>query len=116
MTHVLAQSAIDSVAPAYDYAQGGPNDRIARLSGAEIHLRPLPGASSQGIARALECHEARVMLGESCGAPDPYHPANGGWIDVDVQADKDGFVVRLTSDDVDEARAVLERARTYAQR
>ncbi len=112
---VLTQSVIDSVDPAYDYALGGPNGRIARLAGAQVHLQPVQGASRQWVERALECHQAQVVLGLTCAAPDPYHAA-AGWVDIDVQSDKDGYVVRLTSDDIDEAHAILERARTYARR
>jgi hypothetical protein len=44
--------------------QSGPGDREARLRGARIHVAPLPGLSRESIARALECHESRAVLGE----------------------------------------------------
>ncbi len=113
---VLAQSMVDSVEPAYTYAIGGPNGRIARLAGAQIHMLPIEGTSRQWVERALECHEARVTLGQVCAADgDPYRPASG-WVNIDVESDRDGYVVRLTSDDVDDAHAILDRARSFATR
>ncbi len=107
---------IDSVEPAYEYAIGGPNGRIARLVGAQIHMHPIEGTSREWVERALECHEARVAFGEACPSnDDPYRPAHA-WVDIDVQSDHDGYIVRLTSDDVDDAHAILDRARAFTTR
>jgi hypothetical protein len=112
---VLMQSMVDSVEPAYVYANGGPNGRIARLAGAQIHMHPLQGASREWVERALECHEARIALGEAPSGADPYRPAQA-WVDIDVQSDRDGYVVRLTSDDVGDAHEILQRAQSFTTR
>jgi hypothetical protein len=111
---LLSSSAIDSVEPAYSYVQSGPGDRQARLRGARIHLRPIAALSRESIARSLECHESRVVLGGTPPrADDPYAIADR-WLDVDVDSEKDGFVVRVQTDDLPTARDVLERAKRFA--
>ncbi len=112
---LLSPRAIDSVEPAYSYLQSGPGDREARLRGARIHVRkPLPALSRESIARSLECHEWRFLVG---GPPppedDPYTLA-GQWLDIDVDSEKDGFVVRVQADDPSTGRVVLERAKRFA--
>ncbi|HEY1696036.1 MAG TPA: hypothetical protein VGG39_27905 [Polyangiaceae bacterium] len=113
---LLARATIDSVEPAYSYVQSGPGDREARLRGARIHVRPLPGLSRESIARALECHESRVVLGEvAASEQDPYVLA-GHWLDVDADSEGDGFVVQVEpveTADVGLAREVLARARRF---
>jgi len=111
---LLAPAAIDSVEPAYSHVQSGPSFYQARLRGARIHLRPIATMSRESIARSLECHQSRVVLGAARGsADDPYAMADH-WLDIDVDSDKDGFVVQIGSDDMPTARDVLERAKRFA--
>jgi hypothetical protein len=115
---LLSPSAVESVEPSYSYVQSGPGDREARLRGARIHVRPLPGLSRESIQRGLECHESRVVLGQPpASASDPYQLA-GHWLDIDVNSEGDGFVVKVepTETDVDLARDVLARARQFVPR
>jgi hypothetical protein len=115
---LLSRGAVDSVEPSYAYVQSGPGDREARLRGARIHVRPLPGQSRESIQRSLECHESRVVLGQSPPSPgDPYQLA-GHWLDIDVDSEGDGFVVRVepTETDTDLSREVLARAHQFVPR
>ena len=117
-TPLLSPSAVDSVEPSYSYVQSGPGDREARLRGARIHVRPLPGLSRESIQRSLECHESRVVLAQSpAPAADPYQ-LSGHWLDIDVDSEGDGFVVKVepTETDTDLAREVLARARQLVPR
>ena len=110
---LLVPRAIDSVEPAYSYVKSGPNNPEARLRGARIHVQPRPGMSRESIARTLECHEVRVTLGrEQAPADDPYVLPDG-WVDLDVDSERDGFVVNARTDEFDDARRVLERARRF---
>lgn len=111
---LLSRSAIDSVEPAYSYVKSGPVDREARLRGARIHVRPLPGFSREAMDRSLECHEARVLLGRVPGAADDPYVLEGNWLDIDVDSEGDGFVVSILADDRDAAQRVLERAQRFA--
>jgi hypothetical protein len=109
---ILSPSLIDSVEPAY--TQSGPGDRAERLHGSRIHLRPIATLSRESIARSLECHESRVVLGSTPAlADDPYALA-GKWLDIDVDSDRDGFVVQMASDDLSTAREALSRAKRFS--
>jgi hypothetical protein len=110
----LSPAAIDSVEPAYSYVPGGPNGREARLSGAQLHLRPLRGVSRESLTRVLECHQARAILAPVTMRPsDPYVLADR-WLSIDVDSARDGFAVVVGSKDLGDARRVLERARAFA--
>ena len=111
---LMSPMSIDGVEPAYSYVQSGPADRQAHLRGARIHLRPIAALSRETIARSLECHESRLLLGMTqTPANDPYTLA-GRWLDIDVDSEKDGFVVLVQTDDLPAAREALERARRFA--
>jgi len=111
---MLAPSAIDTVEPAYSYVQSGPADRQAHLRGARIRIKPLPGFSKETIARSVECHEARVLLGQGTARPDDPYVTPDHWLDIDVESEGDGFAVLARTDEMDIARQVLARAQRYA--
>jgi hypothetical protein len=111
---MLAPSAIDAVEPAYSYVKSGPVDREARLRGARIHIKPLPGFSKETIARSVECHEARVLLGQAPARSDDPYVLPEHWLDIEVESEGDGFAVLVRSDEMDIARQVLARAQRYA--
>jgi hypothetical protein len=110
---LLSPSLVDFVEPAY--TESGPGDRAERLRGVRIHLRPIASLSRESIARSLECHESRAVLGvvPSPIVDDPYAIA-GRWLDIDVDSDKDGFVVQMGSDDLPTAREALARAKRFS--
>jgi hypothetical protein len=109
-----AREVAPRVEPAYSYVQSGPGNREARLQGARIHLRPIDAMSRESIARSLECHESRLLLGTTPPvADDPYALASQ-WLNIDVESEKDGFAVQVETDDLPTAREVLERAKRFA--
>jgi hypothetical protein len=109
----LSPSLVEAVEPAYAYVPSG-NDRAIRLRGARLHLRPDLNVSPQALQRTLECHEARVTLGDSPAmADDPYVLA-GAWLDIDVDSGGDGLIASVRVERIDEARQVLDRARSFA--
>jgi hypothetical protein len=111
---LLSPVAIDSVEPAYAHVQSGPSFYQARMRGARIHMRPIATQSRESIARSLECHQSRVVLGTIQGAVDDPYALSGRWLDQDVDSAKDGFIVQIGSDDMSTAREVLDRAKRYA--
>ena len=111
---LLTARAVDSVEPAYSYVKSASNDREARLRGARIHVKPLPGFSREAMARSLECHESRVTLGQVPAAADDPYVLSGTWLDIDVDSEGDGFVVSVRVDGIEPARHVLERAQRLA--
>jgi hypothetical protein len=113
-TALLPTGAVDSVEPSISHVQSGSMDPEARLRGARIHVRPLPGMSKESLTRLLECHEAAVVLGTTPATDlDPYTLANR-WLDIDVVSEGDGFAVSVENNDIATARRVLERANAYA--
>ena len=109
---MTARSAIDSVEPLHGHVQSGNNSET-RLLGARIHVRPLPGVTRELLARELQCHEARVLLGKAPPlARDPFSAAPQ-WVDIRVDSESNGFVVEVESFDFEVANAELGRAKAY---
>jgi hypothetical protein len=111
---LVAPASVEAVEPAYTYIASGSAEREARLRGALIHLRPGPAMSRESIQRALECHQAHVVLGAASARDDDPYVLPGAWLDIDADSDGDGFVVAVRSDALGDARGVLERARRFA--
>ena len=77
-------------------------------------MKPIAALSRESISRSLECHQSRFLLGSTPPrADDPYALASQ-WLDMDVDSEKDGFVVRVQTNDPPTAREVLERAKRFA--
>ena len=110
---VLSPGLVEGVEPAYSTVPSG-NDRIIRLRGARMHLRPSLAASPQALQRTLECHQARVTLGDSPAIADDPYVLDGAWLDIDVDSDGDGLIASVLVDRFDDASRVLDRARSYA--
>ena len=111
---LLSPAVVDTVEPAYSYVQSGPGDRQARLRGARIHVRPIAALSRESIARSLECHESRFLLATTPPVADDPYSLPGQWLDIDVDSERDGFIVQVATDDLPAAREVLERAKRFA--
>ncbi len=107
---IVSADAIEGVAPGYSYVHSGS----ARMRGARIRLRPVPNATKESIARALVCHQAGVTLGKVPVLVDDPYVANDRWLDFDVTSEGDGFAVFVQTDDLETARALLERAKRFA--
>jgi hypothetical protein len=112
-TAAASASLVESVEPAYSTVPSG-NDRAIRLRGARLHLRPALNESAQAFQRSLECHQARVTLGDGPAIADDPYVLDGAWLDIDVDSGGDGLVASVLSDRFDDAKRVLERARTFA--
>lgn len=113
---LLDPKSVDAVEPAYSYVKSGPNDHEARLHGALLRVHPLPGMTRESIARVLECHEARVTLGREQPAADDPYVLPDRWLDIDVGSEGDAFAVKAQIDEFDDAKRVLERAKSFASR
>jgi hypothetical protein len=112
----IPPSAIESVEPAYSYVHSGPMDPQARLRGARIHVRPLPGLSRESLTRSVECHEVDVTLGRAPMTDDDPYVLPDRWLDIDVDSEGDGFVVSVRIDELPDAKQVLARAKRFAAR
>jgi hypothetical protein len=115
ITTLLLPGVVDSVEPLYAYVLGGPNGRAARLRGAKIHVRPVAGATREALVRSLECHQASVVLGRAATPEGDPYTLPDRWVSIDIESEGDGFAVLVGTDDVEDARRVLERARAFAR-
>jgi hypothetical protein len=101
---------IASVEPLTDTISSGKGPH-ARMAGALITFRAVPGMTSQWLQRVIDCHLARnAALGHN--VPEmpscPLVPKN---VTAQATAASAGFSVAVRSDDVDTANEVLRRAR-----
>jgi hypothetical protein len=110
----LSATLVEAVEPAYSTVPSG-NDRAIRLRGARLHLRPALNVSAEALQRTLECHQARVALGDSVEVADDPYALRGAWLDIDVSSGGDGLVVAVLADEFDDARRELSRARDFAK-
>jgi hypothetical protein len=108
----LAREAIDSVEPLMSRVQSGTNSET-RLLGAKLHVKPSSGLTRELLTRELQCHEARVLLGKAAPLTDDPYSAAPAWIDIHVDSEDNGFVVRVESFDFETANAELARAKRY---
>ena len=104
---------ISSVEPLTDNVSSGKG-QYARMAGAVITFRAVPGMTAQWLQRVVDCHVARnAALGHD--VPEmPYCPLVPKNVAAQVTATSAGFAVAVRSDDVDTAKEVLRRARTLA--
>jgi hypothetical protein len=105
---------VQKVEPYYHFVMGGPNGGEARLAGARLELRPLPGVTEELLERGLECRSAQVMLGQAEPATNEPYAFTDGWVRIDVKPGRGAFVVTLTAEDSTRAREVLARAHAFA--
>jgi hypothetical protein len=110
---LYSPEVVDRVDPAYSYVASG-SDRRANLSGAAVHVRPLPGLSPETMTRSLECHQASIILGSAPASEDDPYVLPGRWLDLDVSSEGDGFVAYARINSIPDAREVLDRARRFA--
>jgi hypothetical protein len=108
-------SLIESVEPDYSVVMSS-NDRAIHLRGARLHLRPDASATPAALQRKLECHEALVTLGKASALQGDPFVLRDVWLDIHVEFAGDNLVASVAVDkyDVDDARQVLERARSFA--
>jgi hypothetical protein len=108
----LSPAIVESVEPAYvRMNQGAGGD--TRLRGANLHMRPTLTIPPAVLQRALECHEARVTLGEAAELPEDPYVLAGSWLDIHVSSEEEGLVATVATDSIDDARRVVDRARKF---
>jgi hypothetical protein len=101
---------VASVEPLYANVTSG-RGQYARMLGAVVTFRAVPGMSAQWLQRVVDCHLARnAALGHE--SPEmPYCPLVPKGVTATVAPTSTGFAVAVQSDDVNTANDVLRRAR-----
>jgi hypothetical protein len=110
---IYGPGLVSSVSPLYYYVQTG-GGREARLHGAELRLRPLPGMTPELVTTVLSCRSARLVLGRVEGAANEPYWLPDGWVKIDTRSEDGSFVVTLDGEDLPEAKEILARASAFA--
>jgi hypothetical protein len=86
------------------------------IIGAKLLVRPPAGVRPDELARILQCHRARVVLGEESAAqfPDDPYWLPDAWVDIDVNSENGNYAVLLSSDKVRYNLELVTRAKRYA--
>jgi len=103
------------VQPLYSHVRTA-NTSEERVNGAKLLVRPPRGVSAEQLTRVLQCHSARVLLGQlpSNAVPnDPYWLPDT-WVNIDVKPENGNFAVTVSADTVRDNLQVYGRANHYA--
>ena len=106
---------VRSAEPLYVTERVGKTSYDARLVGARLWLPARPGLTPQWLERTLRCHQARHVLQPDSAqptVPDPFWLPDG-WIEIDVEPERGGFVAVLRADDVAEGQQIYARAQAF---
>jgi hypothetical protein len=117
IAEVLSGAAVEHWEPAYVSAPGA-GAYYKRLAGAAFTVRPVNRYSAEWLARALECHSARRMLGRVAAAPQQEHDPfwlPGKTVDIGVESTGKDFLVSVRSLDVADAGEIMARAKAFAE-
>jgi hypothetical protein len=112
---LLMSTQVISVEPLNSFMHSGYDDRLDRVNGAKILIRPPEGLTADTLTRILQCRVARRLLGRegAIAANDPFSSPDS-WVNVEVLPESGNFAVILRTDSVDAGLRVLSRAKTYA--
>jgi hypothetical protein len=102
---------VASVEPLYEQVTSGKGPR-AKMEGAVVTFRAVPGMTAQWLQRLADCHLARnAALGHD--VPEmPYCPLVPKGVTATVTPTATGFAVAIRAEDTETANEVLRRART----
>jgi hypothetical protein len=107
--------AVLRVQPLYSHVRTN-NTSEERVNGAKLLVRPPSGVSAEQLTRILQCHSARVLLGQlnSSAVPnDPYWLPDR-WVNIEVKPENGNYAVTLSADSVRDNLQVFGRANQYA--
>jgi hypothetical protein len=105
------------VEPLYSHVRSSNNNSEERVNGAKLLVRPPKGVSAERMTRALQCHNARILLGKVQGesiADDPYWLPDA-WVNIDVTPENGNFAVTISADSVRDNLQVFKRANRYGE-
>jgi hypothetical protein len=114
---LLQSTTVLKAEPLYSHVVTGKNDSEERVTGAKLLIRPPDDVSAEHLTRILQCHSAKVLLGQvdaSQFADDPYVLPDS-WVDIDVKPQSGNFLVTLRTDNIPDGLSVLHRATAFAE-
>ncbi len=93
------------------------SDGIMRVEGIKLLVRPPEGVSNEEMARILQCHSAKAILGRvdpALVANDPYLLPDV-FVEIEVVSEQGFVVVKESADRVWQNLALLHRATAFAE-
>jgi hypothetical protein len=112
---LLTSTVVLRVDPIYSHVLTSNNNAEERVNGAKLIIRPPKDVSAEQMTRILQCHSARVLLGQANGtavSSDPYWLADS-WVNIDVKPENGNFAVTVSADSIRDNLEVLSRAHHY---
>jgi hypothetical protein len=113
---LLRSTTVLRIEPIYSHVSTSNNNSEERVNGAKLVVRPPKGVTADQMTRILQCHSARVLLGQvdSAAVPnDPYWLPDR-WLNIEVKPDNGNFAVTVSADTVHDNLRVFGRATNYA--
>lgn len=112
---LVRSTKVLSVQPLYSHIMTS-NTSEQRVDGAKLLVRPPSGVTAEQMTRILQCHSARILLGQVNGDAvrnDPYWlPAS--WVNIQVKPENGNFAVTVSADTVSDGLRLLGHASQYA--
>jgi hypothetical protein len=112
---LVRSTKVLSVEPLYSHIMTS-NTSEQRVDGAKLLVRPPSGVSAEKMTRILQCHSARVLLGQvnrDAVRHDPYWLPDR-WVNIQVKPENGNFMIIVSADTVHEGLEVLAHANQYA--
>ncbi len=112
---LVRSTRVLEVQPIYSHVRTSNNDAEERVNGAKLLVRPPPGMTIETMTRLLQCHSARILLGQTSGdavTSDPYWLPDT-WMNIDVHSEDGNFAVTLSANSIDDNLKVLNHANRY---
>jgi hypothetical protein len=104
-----------SVKPVYAIINSSATGMDKIVVGAKILIRPLSGFDADRVARTLQCHTARAVLGqlEASAFPDDPFRWPGKWVEIGVASEAGNVAITVKTDGVRSNLDLLARARLF---
>jgi hypothetical protein len=113
---LVRSTRVLAVEPIYSHVMTSRSNSEERVSGAKLLVRPPQGVSAEDLTRILQCHSARILLGQvnrDTVPNDPYWLPDT-WVNIDVKPEDGNFAITVRANSVDENLEVFSRANHYA--
>jgi hypothetical protein len=113
---LVRSTRVLAVEPVYSHVMTSRGNSEERVCGAKLLVRPPQGVSAEEMTRILQCHSARVLLGQvnrDTVPNDPYWLPDS-WVNIEVRPEDGNFAVTVSADSVDENLQIFGRANHYA--
>jgi hypothetical protein len=113
--HLVRSTTVLSVEPIYSHVLTASNSED-RVNGAKLVVRPPQGVNADQMTRILQCHSARILLGQVNGnaiANDPYWLPDT-WVNIEVKPENGNFAITVSADSLRDDLRIYSRVNRYA--